>query len=636
MIVDKKTVLLLAASTTISLLICEGALRLLTPYGSPAAATPKKTGTEADGLDLSEAIRHIAKLPAALGTDRRWFTEDPEPLKRAPVEKKEQVRFDDFQRRTSAGRPAQFVYNRVLVEYSGCSATGPFKNFPDTVPTFDPPSRTLHPPFRFRPDITTPEGLVTNHFGFRGPPIDLIPSPKTVRVAFVGASTTVNHHSFAFSYPERTVFWLNRFAAANHYNLRFEVINAGREGITSQDIAAVVRYEVAPLNPDLVVYYEGANQFLPDSLLAPHIARRDRLDQNDVITSHKLPEGVRALALGDLLDHALLGVTSAGEPRKPAYRINWPSTVDENHPDPNSADLPLELPRIVKDLDAIRASLKPIGGELAVCSFERLAGRGLVLSPVTHRYIYEQLNTLLWPLWYSDIRRLADFQNRVFRAYAENRHELFLDVAAEIPQDPALFADSIHMTEVGERVKAWIVFQQLVPYLRQQIESGKLPRAVRGPAPPLSPMDVTEIGRCQPPQDVIYQIPSGLSLKQMTVSKEATLEGTKPSKLTTPERQWGFELTIPLVLPSSSVGHLYFKFHAQVLKGQIGIGVLDSSTGDFQGERIIDTSPSATDIYVPIAVPETARSVILRNSASGGVRSEIIWDSPMLVSDRKH
>ena len=70
------------------------------------------------------------------------------------------------------------------------------------------------------------------------------------------------------------------------------------------------------------------------------------------------------------------------------------------------------------DLDSIRNSLESIGGHLVLCSFEWLAEDGMPLSPTRHQYIYRQLNTVLWPLRYADIRRLADFQNRVFRRYA--------------------------------------------------------------------------------------------------------------------------------------------------------------------------------------------------------------------------
>lgn len=127
-------------------------------------------------------------------------------------------------------------------------------------------------------------------------------------------------------------------------------------------------------------------------------------------------------------------------------------------------------------------------------SFKWLAGEGLTLSPTSHRYIYEQLNIMMWPLRYADIRRVADFQNRVFKAYADSRKILFLDVAGSLPQDPNLFIDAIHMTETGERVKAWVVFQMLAPLVRERILAGRLPRsAAPVPLPPPPRLDSVEM-----------------------------------------------------------------------------------------------------------------------------------------------
>ena len=225
------------------------------------------------------------------------------------------------------------------------------------------------------------------------------------------------------------------------------------------------------------MYYEGSNQFTSANLLVrPIIPPRTAIDAHDPLVQHKLPEFLRThFAIGDLLDRALNGFQAVGEPRKPYYRLQWPDGVDRDNPNPDSPDLPLQLPAIVKDLDAIRAGLNSIGGRLAVCSFEWFTPGGAPLSPTRHEFIYKQLNTVLWPLAMIDIRRLNDFQNRVFRNYAVSRNIPFVDVAGEIPQDPDLFNDAIHMTEVGERVKAWIVFQQLVPVIRRLIESGQLP-----------------------------------------------------------------------------------------------------------------------------------------------------------------
>jgi hypothetical protein len=626
---DKKTVLLAVGSTAAALLCCELALRIFTPFGG--RSSPARPEGPAH-LDLSRALSYVTRIAAAPGTDRRWFTESPVPLPRAPVDKRAQERFDEYTRRgLSMGVPAQYIFNRNLVEYSGCTTSGPFHNFPERLLTFEPAFRSIHPPYRFPANSTAPDGLVTNQFGFRGPQIDLARPPRTIRVAFAGASTTIATHNFPFSYPEYTVHWLNRFAAASHWDARFEVINAGREGVTSEDIAAIVRYEVAPLDPDLVVYYEGANQFLPHSLLTPAIPRRSSLDPGDVMTGHKVPAWLRILALGELADRVLNGFTPADEPRKPVYRVNWPAQVDERNPDPNSPFLPLGLPRIVRDLDDIRDSLKRTGGELAVSSFVRLAGPGLVLSPTAHHYIYEQLNTLLWPLRYSDIRRLADFQNRVFQDYAERRHIPFFDIAQHMPQNPDFFVDSIHLTDVGVRLQAWVAFQQLAPYIRRQIESGRLPRP-RTTAPPIyAPVNIAETALCGAPEGPLRRLTDGFPLKDIAPVPGASLEGSRPAKLVTSSAQWSYAASIPLALPDGAGERIYVKFHARVLKGQVGFGVSDDKR-EFQGERVLDPAPEMADVYVRILVPGKARELIIRNAAPGGVRSEIIWDEATLVA----
>ncbi len=487
---DRRSLLLTVASTVIGLLGCEIGLRMLAPSGPFGGSAARKIAAAEGGASLQSAAAYVARMDAVPGTDRQWFIENPEPLQRAPVNPAATARFRDYMRRGLYPANSQYIFNRFFVEQAGCLANGIFRGFPDKVLAFDPPGRTVHPRFRFPGDMTMPDGLVTNRFGFRGPRISLEKPARTIRVAFAGASTTVNSHDFGFSYPEYAVHFLNRFAQANHLEVRFEALNAGREGIGSQDIAAIVREELVPLNPDLVVYYEGANQFYAQAGIFPRAGPRGS-------GFHKLYEWLRVhSATADRIDRLLMGSLSAGEPAKPPYKLLWPPGVDESNPNPDLADLPLDLGAIVGDLDSIRAALRPVGGELVLASFERFTGDGMRLSPVAHRLIYDQLNTDLWPLRYSDIRRLADFQNRVFRAYADRRQIAFLDVAGHMPQDPSLFSDTVHMTEVGERLKAWIVFQQLVPVIRREMESGRLPQTARPPLPPPPSMAAFEVAVC--------------------------------------------------------------------------------------------------------------------------------------------
>ena len=49
--------------------------------------------------------------------------------------------------------------------------------------------------------------------------------------------------------------------------MRVEVLNSARESNVSTDLAAIVKTEVLPLHPDLVVYYAGGNQFRPEPIV---------------------------------------------------------------------------------------------------------------------------------------------------------------------------------------------------------------------------------------------------------------------------------------------------------------------------------------------------------------------------------
>ena len=635
-----KAALLVLGSICVGLLLCETALRLFTRFNPAASAelagpalTPDKP------LDLEGAAPYIAKLSAAPGTDRRWFRENPPPLpNRSPLDPKNYARYRDYQRRGALGAQADYVWNRIFAEATNCTPASRFQNFPGSIRVFDPPSANIHPIYRFPANTTTTGGLVTNQFGFRGPPLALAKPPKTIRIAFVGASTTSNNHDFPFSYPERVTYWLNRFAAANRLDVRFEGLNAGREGINSEDMPSIVQYELLPLDPDLAVYYEGSNQFpTANQLVAPPIPARPEIDPLDPLVEHPVPELIRAhFAVGNLLDLALNGFKSISEPRKPSYRLQWPNTVDERNPDVNRSDLPLQLPIIIKNLDSIRDSLASIGGQLALCSFEWLANDGMPLSPTRHQYIYRQLNTVLWPLRYADIRRLAAFQNRVFQRYAETRKIPFLDVASSIPPDPNLFIDAIHMTDTGERVKAWIVFQQLVPLIRSEIKSGRLPHsATPDSLPPLASMKASEmsLGCSEKPFGNLARIDNGLSIsRRVKGSSEAVIESGNPLKVTTPDRQWAYAAWFAIQMPPPPISRVFAFIRARVLKGQVGIGVLDQKGNTFLVERSIGPGTVMEDIYLPVRLPDRADVLIFRNAAPDGVRSEILIEDVQLLT----
>ena len=165
-----------------------------------------------------------------------------------------------------------------------------------------------------------------------------------------------------------------------------------------------------------------------------------------------------------------------GEWPKPDYRVVWPPGLDEQDPDLAYANLPVNLNTIQRSLDQIRSELASAGnGELALSSFLWTVRDGLVLDPIRHKYIIEQLNIANYPFHYRELERLAKFQNRVFAKYAAAHGLSFVDFARYMPFDPDLFTDAIHLNYAGVRLQGWIALQQLLPTIDKHLKDGSWP-----------------------------------------------------------------------------------------------------------------------------------------------------------------
>jgi hypothetical protein len=451
-------------------------LRLISTQTEPA---PARSGGAQKFDGDTDAWFYAQQLPAATGVDRSWFNLTLPPRPAIVPDRDLRERAERYG--SDSALHANYEWNINYVRQAVCAADAEtravFQPFGEVF-AFDPGSGTEWPTYRFLRAAIYPDGLRTNRFGWRSPDIDLKKPPRTIRIAFVGASTTVGAHALRYSYPELVGIWLNRWAAERHRDIAFEVMNAGREGINSRSIQAVVVQEVVPAEPDFVVYYEGSNQFWPGDFLGPvNLPPRPR-------SSGPQPSAwAKYSAVGRRIDWMTRRAVQPGsEPAKPRFIVHWPSDLDENNPNLSHPQLPINLNQILRDLDTIRRSVDADGGRLVMTSFMWLVYPGLVLDPARDGFLFDFLNRNYWPFSYAHLRRLLDFQARVFRKYAETHRLDFIDYAAEFPRDPRLFSDAVHMTTGGIQLQAWIMFNGLVPIVERQIASHQLPRGSRGAA----------------------------------------------------------------------------------------------------------------------------------------------------------
>jgi hypothetical protein len=475
--VHVKNTLLIVASMVFSFALAEGIVRYIDGY----AMFQMPLSTPSGFAPVDPKV--LDQLPAVAGVQRNWFFTDPPPLpNRRPVPVEWQHRFRAIEANPDAS--GKFMPADAFKAWNSVFAADPCKHrllqhgAPELF-VFDPPDGAAQPPYRYLPDVTFPSGLVTNQVGWRGRPIENPRSERTVRLVFVGASATVDSPYAPFSWPEFAGHWLNMWAKSKGLPVHFEVLNAARESIKSTDIAAIVRTEVVPLRPDLVVYYEGGNQFRLASIVdtvpegSPSRPAQAKSSNSLLQTASRYSA---VLARVQTAVGAAESDLNGREWPKPDYKIVWPEGLDESDPDLSYPNLPVSLNAIQRDLDSIRADLATVGSEFALSSFMWFVKEGMVLDPIRHRYTLEQLNVTNYPFRYRDFERLAKFQNRLLAKYAKVHGLPFVDIAGKTPFDPGLFLDAVHTSYAGSRVRGWIAFNELLPVVQTHLADGSWPR----------------------------------------------------------------------------------------------------------------------------------------------------------------
>jgi len=498
-------VALLAASILISICAAEASVRAIDHL-------PVLTDWLPNTRDRDVTARSVASIPLAQGVSAEWFFRDPPPLPNRGVPPAAWMRVMNEAKDIPSWVLGTFhatdffkAYNAV---YVGDPCAHPvFRQAPGSLYVFDPLDHSPYPRMRYLPNATTPTGLVTNQVGWRGPPVKVDKPADVVRIVFVGASTTANSAYYPYSYPELVGGWLNIWAASRKMNVRFEALNAGREGIVSTDIEAIVRKEVLPFRPELVVYLEGGSTLtareLVDRPLTPPPAETEEAWSEGYLqgllreASHRSALARRMQIALHLVDHAPLK-----EPPKPAHEVLWPADLDRADPDLALPDLPLHLSTAIADLDHIHAELSRVGATLALSSYKFFVHDGMALDSVRDRALYEELNYTLFPLTYHELGNLVGFQNRVYEKYADAHALPFVDVARSMPDEAELYPDPVHFSYGGVRLHAWIVFQSLVPLIERKLGEGTWPM------PASHPKEVPA-GMVAPPRQIPVSCPAG-------------------------------------------------------------------------------------------------------------------------------
>ncbi|SDR39399.1 hypothetical protein SAMN05444161_3454 [Rhizobiales bacterium GAS191] len=186
---------------------------------------------------------------------------------------------------------------------------------------------STHPKFRLYPDTQSTLGT-TNHFGWFSPDTTVDKPGDTIRIAIIGDSTAQNTIALYLQ------GFLNAWSTRSGARYRFEVLNAARQGLLQQDFIRILKYEVAPVTPDYVIFTEAPTILYQKGKLwtaSPAIDTARPLPRRPfwlVREAHRLlkaPARWSALAERILkaLDDTLPGEPER-EPSKPAVELNPP------------------------------------------------------------------------------------------------------------------------------------------------------------------------------------------------------------------------------------------------------------------------------------------------------------------------
>ena len=633
----------IALTSAIALLVClaagETGRRVLDGYRlsslrlvknpSSLDLTWSEPGTRSDDVLLTT-------IPADAETNSAWFAERPQAESRPTPEWVDQ-------RRAIGNAEANYVWNAAaLNEPTVLEYLKSNRSKLDDVFTFRPPNGQPHPRYRFYPDIQTGFG-VTNHFGWKSREITPAKPADVVRIAMLGDSTTNN-------YPGMVEHWLNLWATQSNLGVRFEIINAARPAADALDAAAIFDVELGPVDPDYVIVYGFGNAFstadalipLPPRILksAPSTAkmttgRAERLSKRVSVTLDPL---VPWSAAADFLRHRIAGERGdslAPEPPKPATQITFPPDLDENAPNPEriaarrGAHL-MGLDAYLQALTRINAVAKARHSRVFVSTFRVLAFDGLLLPKGgADSILYDTLNTYWWPYTYAEIHRLTQFFNRALHVWADGAGARVMPIDEQMPWRRELYGDGMHERPTGEALHAWIVFQQLMPAIREDLKQHRLPRQQQVVAAPnadqywkidrvkiadaIATAEAMNAAILPPPAD---EIPGAFMLSKLAAAdpKAVVVPGAVPT-ITTSTEPSGYAASVPIesAVAGKLSGRGWIGVKLKVTEGRLSIGVLNKSGQKFLAASGASASPEVHTFQLDVEDLSDVGSVMISN-----------------------
>ena len=282
-------------------------------------------------------------------------------------------------------------------------------------------------------------GIHVNSMGFRGPELKTPKSRHTLRIAFLGSSTT---YCAEVSNNENT--WPHLVAETLHAEwsgLTVDYINAGVPGYSVLSSLKNLEYRVAPLEPDVIVIYEAHNDLTGNTF---NLARRQGLAASQ--TEQNLSWPAKYSLLWYLVEKNVRIMSHQRTARQAAGKLAFD---EESLAAPFHHDLKdlVEASKRVAPVVVLVTFSTQLRQDQPSEQQSRAAATSLYYMP------YMSIDGL--------IEAYAEY-NKVVRQVAEETGAVLIADENAIPGDAEHFADSVHFTDKGSHLMAARVARGLI------------------------------------------------------------------------------------------------------------------------------------------------------------------------------
>jgi len=301
------------------------------------------------------------------------------------------------------------------------------------------------------PNQTTPT-IRINSLGFRGPELSVPKPAGTIRLAFLGASTT-----FCAEVSTNELAWPHlvwRGLQEHWPDIHFDYVNGSFPGYVVASSLRNLKHRIQPLAPDIIVIYDAINDLSRDTreLAKDQGIQRGAVDESGLLgrwslTWFLVEKNLRLMARQRRATDETARNVVLPPAFSQAFRQRFRELVDES------------------------SKAAPV---VAIATFSQKVRR-----EQSAEQRLRNANTHLYYMPYLKVEQILDGideYNRVIREVAREAGTTLIEGEESIPADDRHFTDSVHFTDAGSRAMARRVVTSLISsdVLERFVESRRI------------------------------------------------------------------------------------------------------------------------------------------------------------------